>query len=271
MKISISKRIRSLLCSLADLNKLETKTRLRITPESPVVSLTTVPKRIANIKPTIVSLMKQNLPPQKIILNIGADYFRGHEIPDFLQGLALVQINKVEKDLGPATKFLYTLKSQKQDQLIVVVDDDMFYSSDLLETLVAADKKYSTASICINGLRVPKSLVSADRESDRDLKSGERRVAIVEGCGGYTLRPRYFKTDLFDLTDAPLRAFFDDDFWISGHLSKNKIPKYQVSLRGKRKSLVNTLESAISGDREALQTQMMNYFANDWADEEYER
>lgn len=44
----------------------------RSTPdlEFPVVSLTMVPRRIQHLKPTLVSLLRQRLPPQAIHLNL---------------------------------------------------------------------------------------------------------------------------------------------------------------------------------------------------------
>lgn len=267
--MSLTKIIRTKLLSLADLPALDTKSSSRIHSDSPIVSLTTVPGRINNIKPTIVSLLRQRLAPKEIQINIGADYFAGAPVPEFLTGLRTVKVFKEAKDCGPATKYLYTLKRVEPRQLIVVLDDDMYYPDTLIEDLVRADKKFNgQAAICINGLRVPKSLHSFDRESDREIKIGIKRVAIVEGCGGYTLRASYFSTDLFDLNGAPKRAFFDDDFWVSGHLSRNNIAKYQIAGRKKRKSLVNTIESAIGGDREALQSEMMRHFARDWKAEE---
>lgn len=199
------------------------------------------------------------------------DFFSESDIPDFLQGLSIVEVQKVEKDLGPATKYLYTLLRLDPNTLCVVLDDDMYYPADLISTLVKFDQESDGTSVfCVNGLRVPRELVSEKRESDKEIKSGQKKVAIVEGCGGYTLRKRYVAgSNLFDLTGAPARSFFDDDFWLSGHLSRNNIKKYQIPLQGRRKSLVNTIESAISGDRAKLQTDLMKFFANDWKADEY--
>jgi hypothetical protein len=267
--MSLSKIIRSKILGLADLQQLDRKCAAQGRVNSPIVSLTTVPRRIGLIKPTIVSLLKQRLAPKEIHINIGADYFGKSPVPEFLNDLQVVKVFAEPKDCGPATKYLYTLKRVHADQLLVILDDDMYYPDTLIEDLVQADAHYGQKSaVCINGLRVPKSFRSFDRESDREIKSGSKRVAIVEGCGGYTLRGRFFKTDLFNLTGAPARAFFDDDFWVSGHLSRNQIAKYQIAGRKKRKSLVNTIESAISGDREALQSEMMKHFAADWKEDE---
>ena len=82
-------------------------------------------------------------------------------------------------------------------------------------------------------------------------------------------KPRGPTLQTVDNRLAPDRCFFDDDIWISGHMSKNKIQKVQI-VSGKRKSLSNTIKSAISGNRSKLQTDLMKYFKNDWSKEEIE-
>ncbi len=269
--MSLTKRLRYHYFNLFNLQKLEQKIETR--KSSPIVSLTTVPQRIAYLKPTLVSLLRQTLPPKEIQINIGDDYFRNTPIPDFFNGLEMIKIFRTPKDMGPATKYIPTLERyQNTQQLIIIVDDDMYYSNNLIEDLVHADEQAQGKRVfCINGFKVPESLLSASRPSDAAIKSGTRRVAVIEGCGGYTLRPQFIKLEkLKNLSQAPRRSFFDDDIWLSGHLSCEKIEKYQI-VSGKRKSLVNTIESAITGDRALLQTEVMNHFKNDWLPEEIHR
>jgi len=275
--MSLGKRLRHRYYELFDLRRLEQRAQglhqqHRGGDELPVVSLTTVPQRIGQMKPTLVSLLRQTLPPKEIRINLGRDLFRDTPLPSFLDGLALVRVHWVERDVGPATKYIPTLERfAGTRQLIVIVDDDMYYGDRLLADLVAAERASNGAKVyCANGFNVPANLQSASRPSDKALASGARRVAIVEGCGGYTLRPQMVDTrGLRDLTGAPPRALFDDDIWLSGHLSRAKIEKVQIAT-AKRRSLVNTLESAISGDRAQLQTDVMTHFRQDWALDEIE-
>lgn len=270
--MSLTKKIRSAYYNLFDLAKLEKKamSRQQKFNDLPIVSLTSVPKRISQIKPTLVSLLKQSVPPHEIQINLGQDFFSGIEIPDFFKGLEIVKIHWTKKDLGPATKYVPTLERYKNtNQLIIIVDDDMYYSPHLIEDLVEADRKADGKKVfCINGFKVPQDLLSASRPTDKAIKSGSQKVGVIEGCGGYTLRPNFVGAEnLRDLAGAPLRAHFDDDIWLSGHLSRRQIEKIQIST-GKRKSLVNTIESAIDGDRAQLQTDVMNHFKADWKLEE---
>lgn len=236
--MSLSKKIRSFLYSAKDLKKMDEICGAKRAANSPIVTLTTVPKRIKNIKPTIYSLLAQDLKPKLIVLNLSYDLFPQVQVPRELFELKNLKINMVEKDFGPATKFFYTLKESYPDERIIVVDDDMYYSSDLISTLVLSSEQNPDAAFCINGLRLSKTMRASDRESDKEIKSGKKRVAIIEGCGGYLVKPRFFSDELlfnFSLQGAPERARFDDDFWISGHLSRLGVEKYQVALKKKKK------------------------------------
>jgi hypothetical protein len=59
-----------------------------------------------------------------------------------------------------------------------------------------------------------------------------------------------------------------DDIWFSGHLSRNGITKVQIA-SGKRYSLPQALEPAITGDRVKLSNDLLDYFSEDWRDSEY--
>ncbi|MBC7753375.1 MAG: hypothetical protein H7Z71_03995 [Moraxellaceae bacterium] len=273
--MSLTKRLRFHFYNMFDLASLEDKaiSHQANYTDLPIVSLTTVPKRIQYLKPTLVSLLKQSIPPKEIQINLGEDFFTGTEIPEFLKNLKMVKIQWIEKDLGPATKYIPTLERYKNtNQLVVIVDDDMYYSDRLIKDLITAEKKSDGKKVfCVNGFKVPSDFQSASRPSDKAIKSGQQKVAVVEGCGGYTLRPGLVPVDqLIDLSQAPRRSHYDDDIWLSGHLSRAKIEKIQI-VSGKRKSLVNTIESAISGDRAQLQTDLMEHFKSDWNSDEIQQ
>lgn len=252
-----------------DLLKLDKKAG---NPDGPVVSLTTTPKRINNIKPTLVSLLRQIVQPKRIEINLSEELFAGREIPVSLINLENVKICWQKKDYGPATKLIATIERyQTQNERIVVVDDDMYYSKNLISDLMAADMKSNGKHVfCINGFLLGRGLKSESIGSDKALKSGTRKVAVIQGCGGYILRSSHLDWKLLlDLENAPKRALFDDDVWISGHLSKAGIDKIQITT-GKRKTLANALQgTAISGDRWHLQEDLMHFFKNDWRNYEY--
>lgn len=270
--MSFSKYLRTFIAELTDLKKLDEIVSRKNRETHPVVSFTSVPQRLKLSKGTLVSLLKQTVPPKEIQINLGKNIFPTQEIPEFLKDLKTVKVFWVENDCGPATKYLPTLERfENLNQLLVICDDDMYYAKNLIQCLADADKSSGgKSSFCVNGLNVPADLKSESCPSDKGIISGIKKVAVIEGCGGYTLRPQFVDLKaLKNTTGAPARAYYDDDFWISGHLSRRHIEKFQI-VAGRRKSLENTTVSAITGDRAQLQTDLMVYFKNDWAQDEIE-
>ncbi len=268
--MNLTKRLRTGFYNCFDLKKLDALAYQKKINDHPIVSLTTVPKRIQHLKPTLVSLLRQSILPKEIQINLGEDLFHDAVIPDFLNELKTIKLYGVKEDKGPATKYIPTLERfENTDQLIIIVDDDMYYASNLIECLMLADASANgEAAYCINGAKVPSNLESTSVASDKEIKSGMARVAIMEGCGGYTLRPTFVNLkELLETENAPSRSLYDDDIWMSGHLSRQNIRKYKIPT-GRRKSLINTIESAITGDRAKLQTDLMRYFKLDWKPDE---
>ena len=88
-----------------------------------IISLTTIPQRIDNLKETLDSLINQTVKAEKIVLNL-PKYCKLHkkeyQIPDFLQKMIdtkLIEINICDRDYGPATKF-YPLAMKYNSQNI---------------------------------------------------------------------------------------------------------------------------------------------------------
>lgn len=241
-----------------------------------VVSFTTIPSRIADIKPTILSLLRQTKCPGRIEINLAKTLRKKSamwQIPEWLRQLKAVQIHWMEQDLGPASKSIPTLiRHQQQDPFIVIVDDDMVYSPYLIEDLWRADQKtQGKAVFCVNGHPLTRNLVFFDHPPHKAIQTGQVRVAIVEGAGGYGLHPSQFDLPaLLYTADGPEDVMIPDDIWISGHLSRRNIPKYQIPIRGKRHSLPQAEVSPIGplSGRVKNSNEATAYFAKDWKAEE---
>ena len=239
-----------------------------------IVTFTTIPSRISQIKPTIISLLQQTYRPSIIELNLAKNPQKIDEawsLPLWLEKLNSVSIHWLDHDYGPASKLIPTLeRHQDEDCLIIVVDDDMIYSKSLVERLLKADQQSNGERVfCANGHPIVKNHHFFESPSDRRIKSGERRVAIIEGCGGYSLHPKYFNlNDLKSLKGAPEGAMRMDDIWFSGHLSRRNIPKIQIATKS-RHSLPQASIAAITGPREELSDTLLDFFSEDWLPEEY--
>lgn len=218
-----------------------------------VVSLTTIPERIGDLRFTIKSLLKQTYPPDEIAINVPYRTLKGKEyiIPEKLVRLTQkdktkVKMYRLEKDLGPASKLLPTLKREHPDTKIICVDDDIVYPPMLIESLVKTSNKYPDNAITT----FPKRLIYSGNNPPRNgstwswmraqRMSGNGRSDLVLGVFGFLVKPSFFveqkevKTpfgteiqtypSVYDYSNSPPEAVWVDDIWVSGHLSLRKIP-----------------------------------------------
>ena len=102
-----------------------------------IVSLTSFPARIEYVSKTICSLLDQTLKPDMVILWLGDDKFPNKEadLPEDLLKLKEYGLTiKWCKDIRSYTKFIPAYKEFPND-LIVTVDDDIYYDRNMLELL----------------------------------------------------------------------------------------------------------------------------------------
>src|SRR5204863_3590554 len=106
-----------------------------------IASLSTVPDRINNLRPTIRSLLRQTRPPDEIVLAIpefSVREQRPYLVPEYISRLPRVRILHCGKDWGPATKFIPVVQEERTaargNTLIMVVDDDRIYPRTALES-----------------------------------------------------------------------------------------------------------------------------------------
>jgi glycosyltransferase involved in cell wall biosynthesis len=97
-----------------------------------VLSLTTSPQRLPLLNfDTLTGYRKIFLNLPKLYRNCEA--YDKNEIAELCLQVPRIQINWIDHDLGPATKFLGALAYAKHSDNIVVIDDDITYKNDLLQ------------------------------------------------------------------------------------------------------------------------------------------
>lgn len=198
--------------------------------ENIVVTLTTSPRRLAHIKPTIDSIMQQSVRPDVIMLNLPFVFKRHNttfeHIPSFITDNPLVQINKCE-DMGPATKLLGALPAVSNPEAVMIaIDDDIAFAPDFISRFMRYVRTYPEAALTGSPLRrgVPmqtKQFFSSVRDPELPLVSSE----FVEGYTGIVVRRKFMNNFNYDdVRDAPASCVRGDDFVFSNHLRKNNIP-----------------------------------------------
>ena len=112
-----------------------------------IVTMTTIPERIASntISKTLKSISLQTREPYAVYINVPQKTRKNIDYPiDELYKIAQdyknVNINVVDEDLGPITKIVPTLQYINSNDYVILVDDDVQYIPEMIETLINANK-----------------------------------------------------------------------------------------------------------------------------------
>src|SRR5437868_10900299 len=240
-----------------------------------IVSLSTVPDRINNLRPTIRSLLKKTWPPDEIVLAIpefSVREQRPYVVPKYISQLPRVRVLRCREDYGPATNFIAAIQDElaagRQNTLIMVVDDDRLYPRDALETYLHYSGQLPNAALCFRGAAMPSTLNWDDAKMIRASELREPRpVAVITGCGSYLIQPRFFDESLWDYSVAPQVAFVIDDIWISGWLSRRGVKRYVVPASAMMQSVLRqrwTVSLNKIPGRQKLNNETIRFFRDAW-------
>lgn len=157
-----------------DTGREHVNVELEITPPV-VVSLTSHPARYAYLHKTLRGLLKIDYPALTI------DVYLSGSPPARVARMAArdprLNIRVVDRDFGPATKYLYALEDHP-DRLVAVCDDDQTYTSRWLRTLVAWNLKLGgEACVACTGMVELKTIHRADPHLAGALESMEGATA----------------------------------------------------------------------------------------------
>ena len=203
----------------------------RYSGEEVIVSLTSFGNRIYEVYLAIESIMQGTLKPNRILLWLSKDEFRGKILPRTLQfqqkrGLEICFC----EDIRSYKKILPTMK-QFRDACVVTIDDDLMYEFDLLESLLRAhiDDPESVCAcrmhrITMDEHKMPKSYLDWDFMINPENRSNYHFLT----SGGGTLFPPHCFVDEFYNQEAFMTLCpFADDIWINAmillsgrHISK---------------------------------------------------
>ena len=240
-----------------------------------IASLSTVPDRINNLRPTISSLLKQTRPPDEIVLAIpefSVREGRPYVVPKYIARLPRVRVLHCAEDWGPATKFIGAIQDERaagrENTLIMVADDDRLYPRDALESYLYYSERLPNAALCFRGAAMPSTLDWDDAKMIRASELREPRpVAVVTGCGSYLIQPRFFDESLWDYSVAPQVAFVIDDIWVSGWLSRRGVKRYVVPASAMMQSVLRqrwTVSLNKIPGRQKLNNEIIALFRDDW-------
>ena len=116
-----------------------------------IVSFTSYPKRIGDVWLVVETLLRQSMKPDEVILWLADSQF-----PDGLNSLPPRLVALQERgltirfcdDLRSHKKYFYAMQEYPED-LVVLVDDDTFYSRDLVRKLMQLHRRYPEDIVCM--------------------------------------------------------------------------------------------------------------------------
>ena len=125
-----------------------------------IVSLTSYGRRVSAVLPyTIYSLLRQTYKPDVIILWLDYDSWNERNLPSSIRKLQKYGLTiKFCNDIKSYKKLIPTLKLYP-DEIIITVDDDIYYKKNMVERLI---KEYQKDSSCIYTHRAHKISINAE-------------------------------------------------------------------------------------------------------------
>ena len=193
------------------------------------VSLTSIFQNQDILVPTLVSMLKQTVKPNKIFLHLSEEeYLLDSGFPDkritderlvnLLKSNSLIEIRWV-KNIGPYRKLLPLLKEKwNENCIIITIDDDTCYTTDLIEKMLEAHKSNNN---CIIGSRgfTPRLRYDDFKNFDYYERQQEQSLSLynfLTGKGGIFYKPSFFhKTGdlIFNEEIFQMTIPKQDDIW----------------------------------------------------------
>ena len=205
----------------------------RLCGEEVVVSLTSYGNRIHDVHLAIESIMQQSLKPNRIVLWLAEDEFKGKPLPVALQmqqerGLEIAYC----EDLKSFNKLIHSLKAFPQS-CIITIDDDSAYKPDVVEKMVNAHKTHST-EICANSMREVKYEKDGGLQPYKDWPHSVNKcpdnnmLAFFLGVGGVLYPPHCFTDEVFNKELFVAKCGKQDDVWFNAMRLLNSVKVIKV-------------------------------------------
>lgn len=201
---------------------------------SPVITLTTIPSRLAatydeGIKKCIGSLMNQKYPGNyEIHFNIPYTLKHTGEaytIPQWLKDLQGVKLKLFRtEDYGPITKLYPTVeRTTDENTIIVVTDDDLVYHPEMLIEQVKNQHRFSQSSVGYDGIDCWEPTFNDVRDHFITAHRKNIRVKVLQHYKTISYKRSYFKEDFRPFMDEYYQ--WNDDLLMSAYLGKHNIKR----------------------------------------------
>lgn len=192
-----------------------------------IVSLTSFPKRIPTLHLVIECILRQTVKPDKIVL-----YLTQSQVPDIKslpKSLLDLQKRGLEIKLCPDeirshTKYFYAMQQFPED-IVITVDDDLFYRTDLIESLLKNHENHPNAIIANWTKEIIPGKTKYTEWPDNHVPH-ENCSQLLLGVSGVLYPPHAIDEDAFDVESIKNLSLTADDVWLTAMARKKGTPIY---------------------------------------------
>ncbi|WPL46855.1 hypothetical protein [Sphingobacterium bambusae] len=190
--------------------------------EKVIVSLTSFPGRINRVWIVIECLLRQTCMPDKIILYLSVEQFPNglSSVPKNLRKYCqkdMLKIEFVSDDLRSHKKYFYALQQFPED-LIITVDDDIYYPEHVVEELLNLHVRYPEAICSLRAYSVAKldGELLPYRNWKKVYSFQEPTSDLFHTSGAGTLyKKSFFSDEVFNQNVFKKFCFHADDVWLN--------------------------------------------------------
>lgn len=185
-----------------------------------IVSLTTFPARINNVWKVIGTLLLQKQENIRIILWLSREEFPFEVIPKKLKKLCKhgLEIKFVDDNLRSHQKYYYAFREFPKN-IVITVDDDIFYPSNLITILMKEHVKNPNCIICHRGYEMTfddkQKLNKYSKWSQVSIFHEPRFNIMPTGVSGVLYPPGSYHKKIFDINAIKNVCFLADDLWLN--------------------------------------------------------
>lgn len=220
-------------------------------------TLTTFPDRIDSVQYTIKSLFSQSVKPDRIVLWLAESEFKNYEFPDSIKKLMKrgLEIRYCENYFGHK-RYYQLIKEQKENELLLMFDDDILFPTCLIERLYDKWKKFPKSIICDRGQVVTfegDKIMNPGRWSSISsvgLEEPSYRILASPG-GGCLVPPHAFYKDANNLELISKYALKTGDIWLMFMAVQNDT-KIVRSYKYHRTFILSEQEQTVQLGKEAI-------------------
>ncbi|MST56358.1 glycosyltransferase [Pyramidobacter sp. SM-530-WT-4B] len=251
---------------------------LKLAGHKIVISLTSYPKRIKDVAGVLETIFRQSRKADEIVLWLAEEQFpkKENDLPDNLRKLVdqrKMTVRWIAEDLRPHKKYFWALPSYPDD-IVITIDDDLIYPSDMIDSLFVSYLIYPRAVSAMRAhLIVINEALEIEPYNNWILETDHCRyrpcMQLLSTNGAGTLFPPGImrKNELYNsdaIKDTCLNA---DDLWLKAMQLCENVP---VVVAHKYKSLQyvpDSQEEALAHDNMTMcQNDVQLRKITDWVD-----